>query len=250
MIGPVVVTRDEPPDGPLSSRLSELGLEVLSWPAVSVAPASDPGPLETALSRAAADFDWMVFASRHAVAAVTARLPSQPRGLRIAAVGASTAAALREHDWRAEVIPEQASAAALVDALAPVLERGARVLFPASSRALPTLAAGLRKLGAAVHQVEAYRTDAGTLDVERCRSIIDRGGVSAVTFTSPSCVDELDRALGRDHFERLLGDACSVALGATTAHALAERGCLSVLAEPATLAGLAETTYRSLTQRP
>jgi uroporphyrinogen III methyltransferase / synthase len=249
VIGPVVVTRDEPRDGPLSSRLRALGLEVLSWPVVSVAPPSDTEPLETALSRAAR-FDWMVFASRHAVAFVTARLPSQPQGLRIAAVGASTAAALHERGWRAEVVPERASASALVDALAPVLERGARVLFPASSRALPTLAEGLRKVGAQVHQVEAYRTEAGMLNVERCRSIIDHGGVSAVTFTSPSCVDELDRALGRDHFERLLGHTRAVALGATTARALAERGCVSILAEPATLAGLAETTYRSMTERP
>jgi len=249
VIGPVVVTRDEPPDGPLSSCLRELGLDVLSWPVVSVAPASDPGPLESALSQLA-QFAWLVFASRHAVAAVTARLPSQPEGLRVAAVGASTAAALHAQGWTVEVVPEQASAAALVDALAPQLERGARVLFPASSRALPTLAAGLRKLGADVHQVEAYRTDAGTLDIEHCRSIIDRAVVSAVTFTSPSCVDELDRALGRDHFERLLADACSVALGATTARALAERGCVCMLAQPATLAGLAQTTYRSLTQRP
>ncbi len=248
MTGPVVVTRDEPSDGPLSARLRELGLDVLSWPAVSVAPPADPQPLAEALSRAQA-LDWMIFASRHAVAAVTARLPVRPRSLRVAAVGASTAAALRERGWQAEIVPEQASAAALVEALAPVLERGVRVLFPASSRALPTIAAGLRELGADVRQVEAYRTGTGLLDVRQCRAIIDRGGVAAVTFTSPSCVDELDRALGREHFERLLEGARRAALGATTAGALAERGFVCALAEPATLAGLAETTHRQLTSR-
>lgn len=239
----VVVTRDEPRDGPLSTRLREFGLEVLSWPAVHVGPPADPAQLEAALEEAAA-FDWIVFASRHAVSAVTARLPSPPRGVRIAAVGARTAEALREQRWPPDIVPEQASAAALIAALAPVIGRGARVLFPASSRALPTLAAGLLELGAQVRQVEAYRTDAAGLDVSACRSWVDRGAVGAVTFTSPSCVDELDRALGRTHFERLLSGCSAVTLGSTTARALAEHGFESVLAQPATLEGLAATTYR------
>lgn len=247
--GAVVVTRDEPRDGPLSTRLRELGLEVLFWPVVRVAPPADPARFEAALGRVA-ELDWIVFTSRHAVSAVTARLPSLPPGVRIAAVGASTAAALRDRGWPPDVVPEEASAAALVTALAPVIQRGARVLFPASSRALPTLAAGLRELGADVRQVEAYRTDAAGLDVSACRSTIDHGAVDAVTFTSPSCVDELDRALGRAHFERLLSSSSAITLGSTTARSLAEHGFESVLAQPATLEGLAATTYRQLSLRP
>lgn len=249
----VVVTRDEPRDGPLGKRLHELGLEVLSWPAVRVGPPADPRPLDAALAHTD-QFDWIVFASRHAVCAVTARLATRPHGLRVAAVGASTAAALREQGWEPQVVPEQANAAALVEALEPELPGGAHVLFPASSRALPTLAEGLRKLGVEVLQVEAYRTEAGALDVKQCGSIIDRGDVGAVTFTSPSCVDELAHALGRELFGRLLARSAAVTLGATTAQALADRGFESILAEPATLDGLATTTYRHLirhqTQRP
>ena len=67
----VVVTRDEGTDGPLTRELRGLGLQVLSWPAVSVSSA-DPSALEAAL-RAASSFGWIVFASRHAVAAVLVR---------------------------------------------------------------------------------------------------------------------------------------------------------------------------------
>lgn len=245
----VVVTRDEPREGPLATRLRELGLDVLSWPAVSVAPPADPAPLDAALARAQ-ELDWIVFTSRHAVGAVTARLAALPPGVKVAAVGASTAGALREHGWRPEVVPERASAEALVEALAPLISPGARVLFPASSRALPTLGAGLRRLGADVRQIEAYRTQVGSVNVEECRVLIEQGDVGAVTFTSPSCVDELSRALGPDLFERLLKGARAVALGTTTARSLGERGFVCVLAEPATLAGLAETAHRQLTQRP
>ena len=49
-VRPVVVTRAENADGPLSRELRSLGLEVLSWPAVSVT-AADSGALDEALSR-------------------------------------------------------------------------------------------------------------------------------------------------------------------------------------------------------
>jgi uroporphyrinogen III methyltransferase / synthase len=245
----VVVTRDEPADGPLSAHLRALGLQVLSWPVVRVAPVEDAAPLEAALSEAAR-LDWIVFTSRHAVEAVAARLGVRPEHLRIAAVGASTASALGEHGWTPNVVPEQPSAAGLLVALTPLIRPGARVLFPASSRVLPVLTAGLRRLGAEVLQIEAYRTDPAALDVDACRRCIEREAVAAVTFTSPSCVEELEHALGPEHFARLLASSSPIALGPTTGRALAQRGFEPVLAQPPTLEGLAATTYRNLNPRP
>jgi uroporphyrinogen-III synthase len=266
----VVVTRSEASDGPLSSELRSLGLPVLLWPAVAVELA-EPGPLEEALAHIDS-FQWIVFASRHAVAAVTALMATPPKGVKIAAVGQATAQVLRQRGWPVDLLPSESNAAALVDAFAaegglgaaPVAPRpdaahadlrsGAsprpRILFPASSRALPTIAAGLTQLGAEVIQVEAYRTESSNaLDVEDCRSWIARGSIGAVTFASPSAVDELEHALGKDDFDRLLSAAPAVAIGPTTAKALTERGHTPVLAESATLQGLAHTTHRLLRAR-
>src|SRR5512143_2437239 len=96
-IKPVVVTRAEPVNGPLGSQLRELGLPVLLWPAVSVE-AAQTGPLDEAL-RTIEDFDWIVFASRYAVAAVTERIAAPPANLRVAAVGQATAQVLRQRGW-------------------------------------------------------------------------------------------------------------------------------------------------------
>ncbi len=243
-----VVTRDEPREGPLSARLRELGLEVLWWPVVRISPAQNPAPLAAALAQVSR-LDWIVFTSRHAVEPVTGRLPVRPERLRVAAVGASTAAALRACGWAPEVVPPQASATDLLAALGPLIRPGTRVLFPRSSRALPVLPAGLRRLGAQVLEVEAYRTDAAPLDVDACRATIEREAVGAVTFTSPSCVEELEQALGHEYFERLLSSSAAIALGATTGQALAERGFPAVLARPPTLEGLAATTHQVLHPR-
>jgi uroporphyrinogen-III synthase len=244
---PVVVTRAEAANGPLCSQLRELGLQVLLWPAVSVAVAQT-GPLEEAL-QAIGGFDWIVFASRYAVAAVTERVAKAPAALRVAAVGQATAQVLKQRRWPVDLVPDEANAAALVSAFAAQPLAGAKVLFPASSRALPTIAAGLTQLGAHVVQVEAYRTESASLDVEDCRSWIAREAVGAVTFASPSAVIELERALGKEHFGRLLSSAKVVAIGPTTARELEERGRVPVVAEAATLRGLALTTYRLLQTR-
>jgi uroporphyrinogen III methyltransferase/synthase len=247
---PVVVTRAEGSDGPLSRELRELGLRVLSWPAVRVAPA-DSAALESAL-REVHTFGWIVFASRHAVAAVLERLPQAPAGVRIAAVGKATAQVLRQRGWPVDLTPEEASAAALIAAFAArwsAGDAGVRMLYPASSRALPTLATGLRQLGASVTQVEAYRTESGSLDVEECRGWIARGGIGAVTFASPSAVSELAQALGETDFQRLLAESAAVAIGRTTAAELNAHGHEAVVAESATLHGLAVTTLRLLQRR-
>jgi len=281
----VVVTRSEASDGPLSSELRSLGLPVLLWPAVAV-DLAEPGPLEEALAHIGS-FQWIVFASRHAVAAVTGLMAAPPPGVRIAAVGQATAQVLRQRGWPVDLLPSESNAAALVDAFAAEGGLGAaprtdaalhtgdvlgrsrsaglrtadahtgssashrpRILYPASSRALPTIAAGLTQLGAEVIQVEAYRTESShALDVEDCRSWIARGSIGAVTFASPSAVDELEHALGKTDFDRLLSAAPAVAIGPTTAKALTERGHTPALAESATLQGLAHTTHRILQTR-
>ena len=247
---PVVVTRAETSDGPLTRELRSLGVPTLLWPAVSVTPA-DPGPLSAALA-AASSFGWIVFASRNAVAAVLERLPSAPAGVRVAALGKASALTLRQRGWPVDLVPDEANAAALVAAFAAQwrpADAGVRILYPASSRALPTIAAGLTQLGAQVTQVEAYRTEGSALDLEDCRAWIARGAVGAVTFASPSAVTELARALGEEDFERLLASAAAVAIGRTTARELSARGHTAVVAESATLEGLARTALRVLKNR-
>lgn len=282
---PVVVTRDESSDGPLSSELRHRGLKVLLWPAIEVT-RSDTEELQAALARIG-EFDWIVFASRHAVPPVLTQLPAQPNGLKVAAVGKATAQVLRQRGWTVDLVPDDFNAGALVSsfeaagaderAASPAASMpqgqaqdnevdahgaqgsaqpahlplaGARVLYPASSRALPTIAKGLAQLGAEVTQVEAYRTEAGAaLDVADCRARIERNEIGAVTFASPSAVIELERALGREHFEKLFDCAAAVAIGPTTARVLSELGRTPILAESATLSGLADATFRFLQTR-
>jgi uroporphyrinogen-III synthase len=248
MSAAVVVTRDEAEDGPLSRELRALGLKVLGWPVLSIGPAGNQDALDQALSRLN-QFDWLVFASQHAVAEVVRRVPVPPAYLNIAAVGARTAQVLTDAGWPVAAVPEEQTAEGLVALLAARLNPGMTVLFLAGSRSLPTLHEGLNAAGAIVTQVEAYSTLPGTLDVPSCKQWIASGDIGAVTFTSPSAVEELDRALGTSTFNQLLDSATAITLGTTTGRKLAARGFASVLAMPATLTGMAHTTFRFIQTR-
>lgn len=238
----VVVTRDEPPGGGLAGRLAAAGARVLHWPAMSIAPPADPAPFALAVA-GLESFDWLALTSVHAVAAVAGYRAVLPAALRVAVVGASTAAAARERGWRVDRLPDDFSSDGLVRAFAAAADAaGSRVLFPASDRADDRLAGGLAGLGAEVVRVEAYRTTlAGTaaLDGARCLGAVDRGEVDVVTFASPSAVDGCAEALGEAGLAELLGRTAVAVIGPTTAGALARRGCTAdAVAAIATLDGL------------
>lgn len=241
----VVVTRDEPPGGPLAGRLESAGARVLRWPAMAVEPPSDPAALAAALA-ALESFDWLVLTSAHAVEALAEQRATLPPDLRLAVVGAATAAAARDHGFRVDRMPQEFHGAALLAAFAemPGGLAGKRILFPASDRAAEALPVGLAALGAEVVRVEAYRTTAPAVAAATLATrlaAVARGEVDVVTFASPSAVDGLACALGEPALAQLLSGSAAAVIGPTTAGALARRGCAAdAVADPATLDGLVE----------
>ena len=128
-------------------------------------------------------FDWIVVTSAAGVEA----LPSTPPGPRWAAVGQSTAKALRTRGVEADLIPTQSSGAALGETLPD--PEGARVLLVRASLADPDLPATLRKRGAEVAEVTAYLTIEGPDESrDELRRALSEPGLAAVIFASGSAV--------------------------------------------------------------
>jgi len=243
----IAITRAEGADGPLAARLAARGARAVSWCALASSPPADAGPLERALARLAG-FDWVVFTSARAVAAVVARVAAPAAGPRVAAVGPGTAAELTAAGWRVDRVGDGPGAEALLAAFRAAGDAAlARVLFPAGDLARPALEQGLAALGARVERVEAYRTVAAPLDEAACRADVDAGRVAAVTFASPSALAAFAAALGREAAAELLGRIAVVSIGPTTSAALAAFGRRPDReAEPSTLDGLADAALAVL----
>jgi uroporphyrinogen-III synthase len=240
----IVVTRGAPSAGgedALGARLRELGAAVVDCPAIATAPPEDVGPLDAAL-RALSGFGWVAFASVTAVERTVARLDALglPRGdladLRLACVGPATAERLEALVRAPDLVPLEATGAALAAALARhVAPRGAdagagageaarvRVLVPRAADGRPELVDGLRAAGAEVAAPAAYRTVAAPPEaLAPLGELLAAGRVDAVAFASPTAVRSVVAALGPA--AALLGRTLLGAIGPTTAEALHEAG--------------------------
>ncbi len=245
----VVTTRGASGNDRLRALLAAAGARVLAWPTSEYPPPRDPGALEAARARLDR-FDWVVFTSVRAVAAMGEEA-EPPAGRpsptpRVAVVGPATARAAAEAGWAVAVEgrgPGAHGLAAQVGATFPLA--GARVLFPAASGAAPTVEAEFTALGARVVRVEAYRTVVTPPPAERVHADL-AAGVDAVTFASPSAVEAVDRALGGE-MAGLLAGLAVVCIGPTTGAALERRGIRDVrMAATATLEDMVEAVGAAL----
>ena len=242
----IATTRDGAPADPLVAGLRAEGSRVLEWPTLEFGATRDPEAFASAASRIA-EYDWVVLTSARGVAALaglteapSAEGPSAEASKPfVAAVGPATARALSARDWPVTCVGQGGA-----DALVRVLARdfsldGARVLYPAASRARPTLELALERLGASVDRVEAYHTRQSPPDTAIVRRDLS-AGVDVVTFTSPSAVDSLAAALG-DDWPNALASCAVVTIGHTTASAARQHGLSQARQAPeATLDGLIE----------
>jgi len=240
----VVVTRGAGGDDALGDRLRQLGAEVLEFPAIALAPAEDLGPLDEAL-RGLERFAWVAFASANAVEQAVSRLDTLglTRGLladrRLACVGPATGARLEALVRAPDLMPSEATGAALAASLARHV-RGKAVLVPRAAEGRPELADGLRDAGAEVVAPVAYRTVvAAPGSLSALGALLAAGRVDAVTFASPSAVQGVVAGLGADA-PRLAGVLLG-AIGPTTAEALRVAGFTAgVVPERHTAPDLAE----------
>lgn len=108
---------------------------------------------------------------------------------------------------------------------------GRRVLFPKSAIGREALADALRKAGAQVTEVVAYRTvpqggREGEPDIYKM--LLERQ-IAAVTFTSPSSVRHFAGALGEDQAADLLRTTVVASIGPVTAEAAQQLGITSTV---------------------
>jgi uroporphyrinogen-III synthase len=250
----VLVTRRAAQAATLSARLRALGAEVVEIPAIEIALPEDPEPFERALARLA-DYDWLVVTSANAANAVRQGLERLGRGQELrrprpalAAVGPETARVLTDRlDERAvDLLPaSDFRAEGLVAAFAqrgPLA--GQRLLLPVADRARETLAAGLRRLGAQVDVVVAYRTTTPPGLAAAIAEGLERG-IDLALFASPSAVEGFAAAAG----PRARGVPACV-MGPITESAARDAG-LEVLgvASPSTLDGLLAAVVTALSVR-
>jgi len=186
----VVVTRSTKQAQAVQSRLMALGAQAIAFPVIDIALPEKGAALDLAIGRLN-DYDWVIFTSANAVEhfyrrweALRQLTPAAALTGKVVAVGRATATTLQEYEFTVYLVPAEYRAEAILDEIGDVADL--RILLPCADIARPTLADGLRVLGAHVDRVDAYRTVIGQPSPDAYDAL--RSGVDVITFASSSSV--------------------------------------------------------------
>ncbi len=194
----IVITRPAGESARSAALLEALGAEVLIAPTVEVRPISDPGPLDAAIGRLH-EFDWVVFTSANGVRFFLRRLEELGRdlralgGVRLAAIGPTTAQALSGFHLRADLVPDSFRSEALAKELGHRAS-GARILLARADRGRAVLREELEHL-ADVTQVPVYHNADAAAWPEGVAARIAEGTVDWITLTSSAIAARLHSLL-------------------------------------------------------
>lgn len=205
----VVLTRRPQDDRALAWTLRERGAEVIELPCIRTEPLADASGLRQAIEALGAG-DLLVLTSRNGADAVAEVVPRGSVPCSVAAVGEATAERAAALGMRVRFVASRADGRTLAQELP--LPRG-EVVLARSDLADGDLPALLRRRGARVREVTAYRTIAEVQgDAGIVRRAVRRGPV-AVVAASPSAVDALAAVVDGE----TLGRLTFVAIGRRTA---------------------------------
>ena len=197
----ILVTRPAGLGQGLAQSIRAAGGEVVFFPAIEIAPPSDPEALVRIVDTLDR-FDIAIFISPSAVISayefVTARR-AWPRALRVAAMGSGTAASLAERGFSGVIAPEgrgDSQALAALPELAQV--SGKSIVIFRGEGGRESLRAALESRGATVTYAQCYRRGRPGADPAQLLARWRQGGVHAVCLTSSEGLENLAAILGAE----------------------------------------------------
>jgi len=232
----ILITRPREQAQELIAPLRALGAETLELPTIAIEDPEDFAPLDKAI-RNLRRYHWVIFTSANGVRRFLGRMAATGADIRamsaarLCAIGPATAGELRKNCLQVDVVPKEYVAEGVVKALAKKPLRGRRVLIPRAKVARDFLPEALRKRGAIVDVIEAYRSVLPQDSVERARVIFERHAPSVVTFTSSSAVANLFRLLPEQEMRAHLRNTKIASIGPITSRTVREHG-FTVAIEP------------------
>jgi uroporphyrinogen III methyltransferase/synthase len=252
----VVVTRPREQARELTELLEDQGAQVVLAPTVRLAPADD----YTELDAACADisrFDWVVLPTLTGAEVFLTRMFAggidlrNLKGVGLCAIGQSSVERFADVGLRVDVARAEFGPDAIVEALSAAAGlSGRRVLLLQAVGARDIIASELRRAGAEVAEIGAYRAvrvlpgDPGEPDLYK---MLLEQQVDVITFTSPSTVSEFVDIHGADAVADVLRTTLVACVGPVTAQAAVSLGLMpAIVPEEYTMAAMVAAIVRQL----
>jgi uroporphyrinogen III methyltransferase/synthase len=245
----ILITRAREQTTAFAARLEAAGAEVVEFPTIQIEPPESWEPLDAAIARLR-EYGWVIFTSANGVRFFSDRLQAAGRdmrdlfGIAVCAIGPATAAALLDRGVRADLVPAEFKAEALVEAVGSERIRGARVLLARAAEARQVIPEELTRRGAIMDVVPAYRTLRNTANADQLCALLRDGKIDVVTFTSSSTVRHFVDLVGEEA-SGLLQDVVVASIGPITAGTASQHGIVShIVPETYTIPALTDALIR------
>jgi uroporphyrinogen III methyltransferase/synthase len=232
----VLITRPRNQADSFASALADAGFEPIFFPVIEIRPFEENVALDRAIEKLGC-YDWVVFTSVNGVDAFFERyllhrkatenaekskINLSDSAVKVAAIGPRTAQSLKDHGVTPDFVPDEYIAEAILPGLGDL--RGRWVLLPRAEIARKALPEAVVQAGGVAHEIAVYQTIPAEPDPDGLATL--KSGVEAVTFTSPSTVQnfvEIVRRAGLDPI-RLPGNPQIACIGPITEKAAREAG--------------------------
>lgn len=270
----VIVTRPRAQASALTEELESFGAHVAVCPMIETVAPDSYAELDRAIKDLQA-FDWVIFTSSNAVTHFTNRLKvlgfesAEMDDVRCCAIGEATADALRDVQIHVDVMPPNANAESVYQALRDYFGGDDKAfanlnfLLPRSTLGREYLPQQLQLAGARVTSVAAYKTvRPSAISRGKLTAMLACKSVDCITFASPSSVNNFvnlfDNVKAHSAHEQtslrlpsLLTNVALACIGETTAEAARRHNLhVAIVSERATVAAFARAIadyYTALT---
>ena len=184
----VLITRSRKQAQAFADALIAAGFEPIFFPVIQIRAMGDLSALEDAIARIS-EYDWVIFSSVNAVNVFFNVVGADGRPPlhfnKIAAIGSKTEASLRSRGVTVDFVPKEYVGEAILPGLGDVQDKW--ILLPRAKVVREVVPQEITKAGGIVHEIAIYETVQAEMDAEGLTAL--REGVDAVTFTSPSTVN-------------------------------------------------------------
>jgi uroporphyrinogen-III synthase/FMN phosphatase YigB (HAD superfamily) len=232
----ILTTRARDQSSEFATRLKRLGAKVIEFPTIEILPPTSWKEVDRAIDQLKS-YDWIIFTSANGVKFFFQRLEERafplrfPASLKVCAIGPATAKQLKGKGFRVDYTPKEFIAEAILDGFGKMAVQGKRILLARVKQARDVLPKGLKKLGAEVDVVEAYRTVKPRGGTKRLTHLLTDEIIDVITFTSSSTVNHFVELLEKEDMKRLLKGIVIACIGPITAQT-AKRWGMKVKIQP------------------
>jgi uroporphyrinogen III methyltransferase/synthase len=246
----IMITRARAQASSLVESLLSLGAECIEYPTIKIVEPDDNSDLLNSIDKLK-DYSWLIFTSVNGVkyffnALFGKGLDVRSLGnVKTAVIGPATRDELKKYGLNTDVFPKTYRAESVVEAFENLQIKNKKILIPRAMEARSVLPEELKKMGAIVDEVTAYKTIPQSDKKEEILSDFLKGKIDMVTFTSSSTVKNFKAIFSEDEFQAVKEKFKAVSIGPITTDTAIELGIKpEITADEYTIDGLIDSILK------